>query len=84
MKKSERTRNSIVEAAAILFSEKGYEATSTKEIALASGVSEASIFKYFITKESLFKAIISSLLEMLKSFSYQSLHADVILNIKEK
>lgn len=41
-----------------LFSRKGFAGTTTKEIALAAGVSEAIIFRHFKTKRDLYTAII--------------------------
>jgi AcrR family transcriptional regulator len=44
-------------AAAELFSQKGYAATTTREIAQRAGVSEGALFKYFATKEALFERL---------------------------
>jgi AcrR family transcriptional regulator len=41
-----------------LFSRKGFRGTTTKEIALAAGVTEAIIFRHFPTKEDLYRAIL--------------------------
>lgn len=43
----------IIKAAVELFVEKGYAATSTREIALRAGVAEATIFKHYTTKKEL-------------------------------
>lgn len=43
----------IIKAAVELFVEKGYAATSTREIALRAGVAEATIFKHYNTKKEL-------------------------------
>lgn len=48
----------ILEAASALFARKGYYRTTTREIAREVGVSEAMIFKHFLTKESLYSAIL--------------------------
>lgn len=48
----------IVRAAAKLFGEKGYEATHTAEIAAAAGVTERTLFRYFPSKEKLYKRVI--------------------------
>jgi len=55
---AEDRRWQIVQAAIDLFARKGFDGTTTKEIALASGVSEAIIFRHFATKEELYSAII--------------------------
>jgi len=55
---AEDRRQQIVQAAIALFARKGFEGTTTKEIALATGVSEALIFRHFPTKQDLYSAII--------------------------
>ncbi|HXF05463.1 MAG TPA: helix-turn-helix domain-containing protein [Blastocatellia bacterium] len=51
-------RLQIVRTAMDLFARKGFDGTTTKEIAQASGVTEAIIFRHFATKEDLYSAII--------------------------
>lgn len=51
-------RQLIIQAALTLFSQKGFRGTTTREIAREAGVSEATIFKHFATKEALYSAII--------------------------
>jgi len=53
-------RQQIIEAAATLFSQRGFSGTTTREVAHAVGVSEATVFKYFATKEELYAAIIEA------------------------
>ena len=50
---------SLIAAAASLFAAKGFNGTTTKEIAKATGVSEALLFKYFPTKRALYAAILA-------------------------
>ena len=50
---------SLISAAASLFATNGFSGTTTKQIALAAGVSEALLFKYFPTKHALYSAILS-------------------------
>jgi AcrR family transcriptional regulator len=50
-------RERIVEAALDLFAAKGFDRTSTKEIARAAGVAEGLIFHHFDSKESLLAAL---------------------------
>lgn len=47
----------ILEAATRLFGEKGYEATHTAAIASAAGVTERTLFRYFPSKEKLYKRV---------------------------
>ena len=51
-------RAQIINVSKKLFSEKGFNGTTTKEIAQASGISEAMIFFHFASKEDLYTAII--------------------------
>jgi TetR/AcrR family transcriptional regulator len=48
----------ILEAATRLFGEKGYEATHTAEIAVVAGVTERTLFRYFRSKEKLYKRVV--------------------------
>jgi AcrR family transcriptional regulator len=57
---AEERRRQIIEAAATLFSRKGFRGTTTRAIAKAVGVSEAMLFKCFATKEDLYAAIIEA------------------------
>lgn len=56
-------REKIVTKASQLFANKGFEGTTTRAIADACGVSEATIFRHFETKEDLYDAIIRSHVE---------------------
>jgi TetR/AcrR family transcriptional regulator len=51
-------RAQIINVSKKLFSQKGFNGTTTKEIAQASGISEAMIFCHFASKEDLYTAII--------------------------
>jgi AcrR family transcriptional regulator len=55
---SPQRRQQIIQVAKDLFSRKGFEGTTTREISKAAGVSEAIIFRHFQTKEDLYAAII--------------------------
>ena len=46
-------QKAVIKAAVELFSENGYAATSTKEIAMRAGVAEGTIFKQYPTKKDL-------------------------------
>jgi AcrR family transcriptional regulator len=45
------TRQRILEAAAQLFAAKGFEASTTRDIADAAGIASGTLFNYFATKE---------------------------------
>jgi len=57
---AEERRRLIIESAAKLFSQHGFRGTTTREVAKAVGVSEATVFKHFATKEDLYGAIIEA------------------------
>lgn len=52
----EARRKQLIEVAILLFSQKGFRGTTTKEIALTARVNEAIIFRHFPTKEDLYAA----------------------------
>ena len=54
----EERRLQILRVAMRLFSQRGFRGTTTKEIALAAGVSEAMVFRHFKTKKELYSAIL--------------------------
>ena len=51
-------REQILRGSMQLFAEKGFRGTTTREIAGQLGISEALMFKYFPSKEALYRAII--------------------------
>jgi AcrR family transcriptional regulator len=55
--RSVETFNSILEAAVVLFSDQGYEATTTHQIAAEAGVSVGALYRYFDGKEAILKAL---------------------------
>ena len=59
--RTEARRQAIVEAAAGLFQELGYEGASMNELAKRLGGSKATLYGYFATKEALFVAVVQSL-----------------------
>ena len=57
-KKSERTRQRIVEAANRLFYHKGYNQTSFSDVVQAAAVPRGNIYYYFKTKDEILEAAI--------------------------
>ena len=56
-KAPEVRRQEILETAMKLFTEKGYEATSMRDIAQACGVVAGLCYRYFDSKQKLFQAV---------------------------
>jgi AcrR family transcriptional regulator len=54
-RKKARMRAAIQRTALRLFREQGYAATTISQLAAAAEVSEASFFRYFLTKEDLLR-----------------------------
>lgn len=53
----------VIDASLDLFAKQGFDGTSTKEIAQKSGMSEATIFKYFGTKDNLLMEILDPIIQ---------------------
>ena len=50
-------KNQILDAAAVVFAEKGFHPATTKDIAKQAGISEGTIYNYFTTKPALLLGI---------------------------
>ncbi len=61
----EETRKRIIDAAARAFSERGFRASSTREIAARAGVNQGLITYHFRSKERLWKAALDRIFEEL-------------------
>lgn len=55
---ADERREQICRIAMHMFSERGFSGTTTREIASAAGVSEATVFKHFANKDELYTAIL--------------------------
>jgi AcrR family transcriptional regulator len=71
-KKSEQ-REAILEAARVLFGERGVEQVTMAEVAAAAGVSRATVFNYFASKYALVEAITDDVLRYYQSMLEQAL-----------
>ncbi len=56
-------KEEIVQAAIVLFSQKGFGGTTTKQLAKKAGVSEALLFRHFPDKKSLYQEILATKME---------------------
>ncbi|NLR10029.1 MULTISPECIES: TetR/AcrR family transcriptional regulator [unclassified Levilactobacillus] len=61
--KMPRGKKAALVAAMDLFSKDGFDGTSTVDIAKAAGISQATIFKYFHTKQDLLFAIVKPVMQ---------------------
>jgi len=55
------TKQAILEESLRLFSEKGYEGTSVKDIANAVGVKDSSLYKHYKSKQEIFKKLLEEM-----------------------
>ncbi len=53
-------RQQLIETALDVFSRKGFDGATTKEIAAEAGVTEAIIFRHFPTKQALYSAVVQA------------------------
>ena len=58
VKTAEERRNEILDAAERLFSEKGFDGTSTNDILAAVGIARGTLYHHFPSKESIMDALI--------------------------
>ncbi|MFC5950401.1 TetR/AcrR family transcriptional regulator [Pseudonocardia lutea] len=71
---SSERRQALVEIAAELFAERGFKATTVREIGDAAGVLSGSLYYHFDSKETIVDEILSSYLESLMA-TYQEIVA---------
>src|SRR5215831_11950766 len=57
---AEERRQAIADAVRDVFADKGFDGTTTRELAKAAGVSEALLYKHFPSKESLYAAMLDA------------------------
>jgi AcrR family transcriptional regulator len=62
----EARRQQILDAAAAVFADKGFDRATTREVASAAGVSEGTIYNYFASKDDLLIGILSRLGNMMQ------------------
>jgi AcrR family transcriptional regulator len=53
----------ILQSALTLFSEKGYDATSVREICAASGITKPTLYHFYGSKEGVYRALVDGSLE---------------------
>jgi AcrR family transcriptional regulator len=60
---SEQTRQQIIDTAARLFANRGYNGTSMSDLASAAGLTKGAFYHHFESKEALFFAVVQSVRE---------------------
>jgi len=60
---SDERRQAIIEAVKDVFAKKGFDRTTSRDLAKAARVSEALLYKYFPTKLSLYQAMLQACAE---------------------
>ncbi len=83
MGKSNETKSKIMKSAAAVFSQKGYAASTTREIAASAGVSEAAMFKYYKNKKGLLHETILDFIEQISLDSIFESVDEIVKNNKE-
>jgi TetR/AcrR family transcriptional regulator len=71
------TRGAILDAAERLFAEKGFAATSIRDVAEASGASKALVHHHFGNKDDLYLAVKETVVKRYKAAQSPQLSADV-------
>src|SRR5215467_3562652 len=68
-------REEILQVAARLFGQRGFAATSTREIAVAAGLRQPSLFHHFPSKEAILEALLDRALADSLAFAEAQLRA---------
>ncbi|MFP4589368.1 MAG: TetR/AcrR family transcriptional regulator [Candidatus Acetothermia bacterium] len=84
MKKSEETKQKILDTTIEIISEKGYAPTTTKEIAGKAGVSEGTIFKYYGSKKDLLREIVDKTIREFKDYSVNKAIPEVFAEAEDR
>jgi AcrR family transcriptional regulator len=62
-----RSNDRILQKALELFSEKGYDATSVREICEAAGITKPTLYHFYGSKEGVYRAIVEGALERFRT-----------------
>jgi AcrR family transcriptional regulator len=75
--RSRRTRRALVEAAAAVFEERGYDETNTAEIARRAGVAVGTVYGYFPDKRAILLEIVHETVEQMAQMVLQRLDPEL-------
>jgi AcrR family transcriptional regulator len=65
--RGQQTCERILEAARLLFAQRGYEATTTHQVAQRAGISVGGLYRYFGDKEAILKEVYEQEMSALRS-----------------
>ncbi len=83
MGKSDETKGKLIRSAAEIFAQKGYAASTTREIADSAGVSEAVLFKYYKNKKGLLHETVLDFIEQISLDSVFESVDEIVKNNKK-
>lgn len=78
--RSKQTKEKIIQAAILLFQERGYEKTTSNEIASAAGVSVGSFYVYFTDKRQLLLTIFDRLADEMFKHAFDNLRPELLFD----
>lgn len=83
-KSVEKRQEEILDAAARIFSQRGYQAADMQAIAELADVGKGTVYRYFPSKENLFAAVLQQKLDMLKEKVEQAraVHEDPLESLR--
>jgi len=76
-----RSNDRILKSALELFSDKGYEATSVREICEAAGITKPTLYHFYGSKEGVYRALVEGALERHEA---GSLGAPILLPVLQR
>ncbi len=74
--KGEQTAERILDAAEMIFSARGFEAASLREIARQAGIQQPGLYNHFASKRDLYAAVLDRALTPMAEAMTESIHAD--------
>lgn len=78
--RSKQTKEKITQAAIHLFQQRGYEKTTSNDIAAAAGVSVGSFYVYFTDKRQLLLTIFDRLADEMFKHAFDSLRPEILFD----
>jgi TetR/AcrR family transcriptional regulator len=69
-----RTSRAILDAASVMFSERGLQRTTIDDIAEAAGVSVGSVYVHFGSKEGLYLALVEHAIDLTNEYTAKAAH----------